>query len=185
MSILNALLPEFYWSLMSDLQLKNGVRPLYSGKDSRKEHAQLQWLFQCIQMHMTLQHMSKANSDNLNDYQMEVDEAGVDGRLYSPIGYLMDEAEFDYMRASNHVSGFFFDDQYARDIVSNFIKWELTRDQAMLLMHMDLIHDNYKDDPFPQFRHAATHFGLFMPDKEGSYIPKIPRAVQPHLSLVH
>ena len=88
--------PDIYWKLLSDTPYASTspMKPyFYSGRDTKVEHAQMQWLFQGVMIHMTLQAQVSVNKDHNFDFQCEV--PGTGGRLYSPIGYYMHEDQFD------------------------------------------------------------------------------------------
>ena len=173
---------DIYWSLLEDCAFP----AFYSGTDTKKQHAQMQWLFQGVMMHMTLQAQASLDSKLRANFQLKVE--GTDHRINSPVGFYMDEADFDYFEQSSYIPTFFAKDEWLRHIVSSFIGWVLTDDQAMMLMHLEVIHDNYAfDDMFEQFGNCATHFGLFLPERNADIptLQKPPEAVQPSLQLVH
>lgn len=185
MPILKA--PEIYWSLLDDIgSMDPKFQAFYSGRGTKREHAQTQWLFQGAMMHMTLQAAASIDHNARANFQLKV--PGADHRVYSPIGFYMEEDDFDYFEQSSYIPTFFAKDEWLRHIVSNFVGWVLTDDQAMMLMHLEVIHDNYEfDDMYTQFEYCATHFGLFLPVR-GERIPvlqKPPESVQPSLKLVH
>jgi hypothetical protein len=135
---------------------------MYSGKDTKLEHAQMQWLYQGAMMHMTLQAEASIDRTQRAHFQMKVPDT--EFRIYSPTGFYMLEGDFDHYEQSSYIPTFFAADEYLRAIVSNGIGWTLTDDQAMMLMHLEVIHDNYTFAAmFTQFEHCATHFGLFLP----------------------
>lgn len=191
MPILKA--PDLYWSLLEDVKTTtpdgsgdNKFQVFYSGGGTKREHAQMQWLFQGAMMHMTLQAAASIDHAKRAHYQLAV--PGTDHRVYSPIGFYMDEADFDYFTQSSYIPTFFADDMWLQKIVSDFIGWTLTKDQALMLMHLDLIHDNYEFKDMPtQFGYCAQHFGLFlpMPNETIPVLQKPPEAIQPSLRLVH
>jgi len=174
--------PEIYWKLLSDCTFP----AFYSGKDTKKDHARMQWLFQGAMMHMTLQAHAALDSTNRANFQLKVDDGN--HRIYSPIGFFMDEDDFDYFEQSSYIPTFFAKDEWLRHIVSNFVGWVITDDQAMMLMHLEVIHDNYPFEAmYEQFGNCATHFGLFLPDRDETIpaLHKPPETVQPSLQLVH
>ena len=174
--------PEMYWSLLTDCPFP----AFFSGKGSKLDHSKTQWLFQGAMMHMTLQAMVSVDHNDRANFQTKV--RGTDHRVYSPIGYYMAEDDFDYFESSSYIPNFFPEDEWLQHIVSNYVGWVITRDQAMMLMHLDIIHDNYPiEDMFDQFEYVAQHFGLFLPsrDEKIPVLNKPPEAVQPHLQLVH
>lgn len=171
---------DIYWSLLTD----SPCRTVFSGKTTKKEQSQMQWLFQGAVMHMNLQGQVAMDTEMKFNFQIPVVE---DLRLYSPIGIYMNEDDFDYMHHSSYIPTFFLNDVWLRELVSRNIGWELTDDQAIMLMHLEVIHDNYVyDEQYEQFQHVATHFGLWLPDRQApSLHATIPRAAQPQLHLTH
>lgn len=169
---------DVYWSLLVD----SPCRTFFSGRTTKKEQSQMQWLFQGAVMHMCLQGQVAIDVNMNANFQIRVDD---DLRLYSPIGVYMDEDDFDYIEHSSYIPTFFVNDDWLRELVSNNIGWTLTDDQAIMLMHLEVIHDNYTyDEQYEQFAHVATHFGLWLPEKEAPNLNvKVPRAVQPDLRL--
>lgn len=179
--------PDIYWKLLSDTPYASTspMKPyFYSGRDTKVEHAQMQWLFQGVMIHMTLQAQVSVNKDHNFDFQCEV--PGTGGRLYSPIGYYMHEDQFDaYTARQTTIAA--ADDPFCinldlQQLVSDCIGWELTRDQAMMLMHLELVHDNYTiETMFEQFDHVATHFALFSPNK----MCELPTFDDTQIKLIH
>jgi|TARA_B110000238_G_C15861103_1_gene325252 hypothetical protein len=174
---------DFYWSFLNDSSLK---QTFYSATDTKKEHAAMQWLFQGVMMHMTLQQQASIDHTNRADFQTEI--KGTQYRVYSPIGFYMAEDDYDYFKQSSYIPKPFPEDEWLRHIVSQFIGWVITDDQALMLLHLELIHDNYPfDEMSDEFAHCAKHFSLFLPNKD-EIIPaltKPPETVQPYLHLVH
>lgn len=179
--------PDIYWSLLDDISsMHPKFQAFYSGKGTKREHAQMQWLFQGAMMHMTLQAAASIDHSKRANFQLKV--PGANHRVYSPIGFYMGEDDFDYFEQSSYIPTFFAKDEWLRHIVSTFVGWVLTDDQAMMLMHLEVIHDNYEfDDMHTQFEYCATHFGLFYPSRDETIpvLQKPPEAVQPSLQLVH
>jgi len=150
------LTPNIYWELLSD----SPTPAFYSGRDSPKEHAQMQWLFQGAMVHLTLQQQCVRNDHSRANFQSKVQ--GTDHRIYSPIGFYMDENDFDYLEECSYIPTFFPEDGWLRELVSRQIGWALTDDQAIMLMHLEVIHDWYPPYQTPvQFDHVATHFALY------------------------
>ena len=173
-----------YWALLDDTHSEKGL--FFTARGTKVQHAQMQWLFQGAMMSMTLQQQCSIDENMRADFQTRV--KGTDYRIYSPIGFYMSESDFDYFKQSSYIPSLFIEDEWLRHLVSQFVGWILSDDQARLLLHLEVIHANYAlEDMFEQFRHVASHFSLFLPDNE-SVIPSLmkpPEAVQPHLSLVH
>ncbi len=175
---MKAELYDTYWYFLTDAP----CRVIFSGNTTKKEHAQMQWLFQGAVMHMCLQGQVAMDTDMKFDFQIRVQD---DLRLYSPIGIYMNEDDFDYMSHSSYIPDFFLKDLWLRELVSRNIGWELTDDQAIMLSHLEVIHDHFPyDEIYEQFAHVATHFGLWLPEKEAPNInATVPRAAQPELRL--
>ena len=178
--------PDIYWNLLSDTPFP----AFYSGKDTKLEHAQMQWLYQGAMIHMTLQGQVSMTQDLEYCFQYEVPETGGE-RLYSPIGYYMDDSAFEHYAVSHSTLSTtpdpFCHDLDLQKLVSDHIGWELTADQAMMLMHLELIHDNYPiDSMFEQFDYVAIHFGLFSPSNlDVLRTPTLDMSTQTELGLIH
>ena len=167
-----------YWSLLVD----SSFQQFFSGRSTKIEHGQMQSLFdratrtladqgeKAEDVFIGLSHTSTA------DFQIVINESY---RLYSPIGCLISDADFDYYKASSYVPDPFPKDEWLQRMVSAVVGFTLTKDQALMLMHLEVIHDNYEFEDFPeQIALCAQHFALWYP-----YNPQNFPAWQPSLNI--
>ena len=165
-----------YWGLLDGTPFQT----FFSGKSTKIEHGQMQSLFDYATKHLAEQGEKAVHlgtEGTLADFQVEIDDSY---RLYSPIGFLMSDADFDYFKASNYIPVPFPKDEWLMSMVSNYVEFDLTKDQALMLMHLEAIHDNYDFEDMPaQFALAAQHFQLWCPPNE----PRVFQAYQQPLEL--